>query len=209
MTAEGEFSTNTIYVVARWYRAPELLLGKKDYDLSIDLWAVGCILAEMLLRRPLFCGKDYAHMLHLQLATIGSPDNDELRHLGNKARTFIQGLGASPREVWRRKLPEASSNILELLDALLQFSPTRRLTAAQALQHASMSDFHDPDDEPDCQSFEFGEEKENMQAGQGRVGAFPRGEGSVERLLWEEIQRYRHRPTRARKREESQAGVEG
>ena len=54
------------------YRAPELLLGKKDYDKSIDMWAVGCILAELLARKPLFPGKDYVDMLKLQVAKIGN-----------------------------------------------------------------------------------------------------------------------------------------
>ena len=63
----------TVYVVTRWYRAPELLLGKKDYDKSIDMWAVGCILAELLTRKdgtrkPLFPGNDYKDMLKKQLA---------------------------------------------------------------------------------------------------------------------------------------------
>mmetsp|Transcript_22674 Transcript_22674/g.53618 ORF Transcript_22674/g.53618 Transcript_22674/m.53618 type:complete len:85 (-) Transcript_22674:627-881(-) len=81
----------TVYVVARWYRAPELLLGKKNYDLSIDMWAVGCILAEMLTRRPLFCGRDYMDMLRLQIATIGSPAPEETVHLGSRARRWVHG----------------------------------------------------------------------------------------------------------------------
>ena len=43
------------------YRAPELLLGKKDYDKSIDMWSVGCVLAELLAREPLFPGENYVH----------------------------------------------------------------------------------------------------------------------------------------------------
>ena len=44
------------YVAARWYRAPEVLLGSSKYSFSIDMWAVGCVLAEMYLNRPIFPG---------------------------------------------------------------------------------------------------------------------------------------------------------
>ena len=49
----------TEYVVTRWYRAPELLLSCDEYGPSIDVWSVGCIMAELLGRKPLFPGKDY------------------------------------------------------------------------------------------------------------------------------------------------------
>ena len=55
------------------YRAPELLLGKEDYDKSIDMWSVGCILAELLGRKPLFPGNDYIGMLKMIVAKIGNP----------------------------------------------------------------------------------------------------------------------------------------
>ena len=47
----------TPVVVTLWYRAPELLLGAKSYSTAIDLWSVGCIFAEFILHKPLFCGK--------------------------------------------------------------------------------------------------------------------------------------------------------
>lgn len=48
----------TQYVATRWYRAPELLCGLVDYGTAIDLWSVGCIFAEMIMRRQLFPGKN-------------------------------------------------------------------------------------------------------------------------------------------------------
>jgi serine/threonine protein kinase len=57
----------TEYVVTRWYRAPELLLcaGDGDYGPAVDVWAAGCILGELLGRRPLFPGKDYVQQIEL------------------------------------------------------------------------------------------------------------------------------------------------
>merc|ERR1711970_728496 len=53
----------TEYVATRWYRAPEIMLTFKEYTKAIDVWSVGCILAEMLSGKPLFPGKDYHHQL--------------------------------------------------------------------------------------------------------------------------------------------------
>ena len=53
----------TEYVATRWYRAPEIMLNSKGYSKAIDVWSVGCILAEMLSNKPLFPGK---HCIHLQ-----------------------------------------------------------------------------------------------------------------------------------------------
>lgn len=62
-TSETDFMTE--YVVTRWYRAPELLLNCSEYTAAIDIWSVGCILGEIMTRRPLFPGKDYVHQLRL------------------------------------------------------------------------------------------------------------------------------------------------
>lgn len=62
-TSETDFMTE--YVVTRWYRAPELLLNCSEYTAAIDIWSVGCILGEIMTRKPLFPGKDYVHQLKL------------------------------------------------------------------------------------------------------------------------------------------------
>ena len=54
----------TEYVATRWYRAPEIMLTFKEYTKAIDVWSVGCILAEMLNGKPLFPGKDCKHLPH-------------------------------------------------------------------------------------------------------------------------------------------------
>ena len=58
---------NTPYVVSRYYRAPELILGSNRYDESIDIWATGCILFELIVRTPMFPG-DAESMQILEMA---------------------------------------------------------------------------------------------------------------------------------------------
>jgi mitogen-activated protein kinase 1/3 len=62
----------TEYVATRWYRAPEIMLTFKQYTKAIDVWSVGCILAEMLSGKPLFPGRDYHHQLTLILDVLGN-----------------------------------------------------------------------------------------------------------------------------------------
>lgn len=70
-------SPNRIYthqVVTRWYRAPELLFGARKYGVGIDLWAVGCILSELLLRKPLLPGETDLDQLSKIFLVTGTPD---------------------------------------------------------------------------------------------------------------------------------------
>ena len=83
----------TEYVVTRWYRAPELLLACDRYDAAIDIWATGCIMAELLLRKPLFPGKDYLSQLKLIIQALGTPSDAELTFVtAPKARSYIKEL---------------------------------------------------------------------------------------------------------------------
>ena len=77
----------TEYVVTRWYRAPELLLSCEDYTSAIDIWSMGCILAEILGRKPLFPGKDYIHQMRLIVEVLGSPNEEDCAFIqSTKAR---------------------------------------------------------------------------------------------------------------------------
>lgn len=70
-------SPNRIYthqVVTRWYRAPELLFGARKYGVGVDLWAIGCILAELLLRKALLPGETDLDQLSKIFQVMGTPD---------------------------------------------------------------------------------------------------------------------------------------
>lgn len=74
----------TEYVATRWYRAPEIMLNSKGYTKSIDIWSVGCILAEMLSNRPIFPGKHYLDQLNHILGILGSPSQEDLECIINE-----------------------------------------------------------------------------------------------------------------------------
>ena len=58
-------SSMTDYVATRWYRAPEIIVGWNGYTKAVDVWGIGCILAELVLRKPLFAGSDNEEQLRL------------------------------------------------------------------------------------------------------------------------------------------------
>lgn len=62
---------------SRWYRSPELLYGAREYGFGVDLWAAGCIIAELINLSPLFPGQNDIDQLSCVLNTLGTPDENE------------------------------------------------------------------------------------------------------------------------------------
>lgn len=156
-TSENEHMTE--YVVTRWYRAPELLLNSSDYTAAIDLWSVGCIFMELMNRRPLFPGKDHVHQMRLLTELLGTPTEADLGFLQNEdARRYIRQLPPQPRQPLRQIFPHVNPLAIDLIEKMLTFDPTRRITVEEALSHPYLARLHDIADEPICQepfSFDF------------------------------------------------------
>ena len=95
--------------MTRWYRAPEVMLSCQEYSKAIDVWAVGCIHAELLGGRPLFPGDDYMHQLRLIVDTLGSPSPADLAFVtSERARAFMLRLAGRPRVELARLCPSAN-----------------------------------------------------------------------------------------------------
>ncbi|KAK8944807.1 Mitogen-activated protein kinase 2 [Platanthera zijinensis] len=156
-TSEADFMTE--YVVTRWYRAPELLLNCSEYTAAIDIWSVGCILGEIVTREPLFPGRDYVHQLQLITKLIGSPDDSSLGFLrSDNARRYVRQLPHYPKQQFSSRFPTISPGAQDLLERMLVFDPSRRITVDEALAHPYLASLHDMNDEPVCQTpfnFEF------------------------------------------------------
>ncbi|KAJ6604923.1 kinase-like domain-containing protein [Mycena sp. CBHHK59/15] len=143
----------TEYVATRWYRAPEIMLSFKMYTKAIDIWAVGCILAELLSGVPLFPGRDYGHQLNLILDVTGSPGLDEVNAITSKrSRDYLLMLPKRPGRYFPALFPHAPSEAIDFLSKTLgetwTFDPTKRLTVYDALEHPYLEAYHDPEDEP-------------------------------------------------------------
>jgi len=153
---EDNIGFMTEYVATRWYRAPEIMLSFQQYTKAIDVWSVGCILAELLGSNVLFPGKDYVHQLNLILSVLGTPPEESIRRIGSpKAQDYVRKLPKMTRVPFSRLYPKASPAALDLLEKMLEFDPLRRITVEQALKHPYLAEFNDPSDEPSHTPFDF------------------------------------------------------
>jgi len=127
----------THVVVTLWYRAPELLLGTQTYTPAIDIWAVGCVFAEILSRDPLFKGKNEADQLEKIFKKLGSVDDkvwpgfSSLPHAKNF--NFTKKFPNDLRHTFSEDRLSVCG--LDLLNKLLCYSPEKRITASEALKH--------------------------------------------------------------------------
>ncbi|XP_057977987.1 mitogen-activated protein kinase homolog NTF3-like [Malania oleifera] len=174
---DGEFMTE--YVVTRWYRAPELLLRSDTYEASIDVWSVGCIFAEILGRKPIFPGTDWLDQLKLIISVLGSRQEADLAFIDNpKARTFISSFPYSKGIPFVQLFPEADPLAIDLLERMLVFDPSKRITAADALQHPYMFDLYDTSCDPPAPAPLNLQINENL------------GERVMREIMWREMLHY-------------------
>ncbi|KAK1373640.1 Mitogen-activated protein kinase [Heracleum sosnowskyi] len=177
-TSETDFMTE--YVVTRWYRAPELLLGCSAYTAAIDIWSVGCILMEIIKRKPLFPGKDYVEQLFLITELLGSPEDSDLGFLRSEhAKRYLNGLRHVPKKSFAELFPDVSPVALDLAQKMLEFDPSKRITVEEALKHPYLSSLHEINEEPTCESpFIFDFEQENL------------SEEDIKELIWQESSKF-------------------
>jgi len=142
--------TLTDYVVTRWYRAPEVVLLASEYTKSIDVWSVGCILCELIGRKPIFTGKDHLDQIKKILSVVGTPSEDDMVWLPPKspARTFIKKVPTCAKQPWNSVYPKATPAAVEAMERMLTFSPEKRATVHECLQFEYFKFLHMPDDEP-------------------------------------------------------------
>ncbi|VDM50209.1 unnamed protein product [Toxocara canis] len=143
----------TEYVATRWYRAPEVMCSSKCYTKAIDMWSVGCVLAEMFNNKPLFPARNYVDHLQLIFTIIGSPTESDLKSvLNSSARSYLASMPCHEKQPWRKIFKDADAVALNLLDKMLTFDPTNRITVEEALAHPFLQQYSDPSDEPTCDS---------------------------------------------------------
>ncbi|KAJ3216471.1 negative regulator of the PHO system [Dinochytrium kinnereticum] len=128
-------------VVTLWYRAPDVLLGSRNYSTSIDIWSAGCIMAEMYSGKPLFPGKTNEDQLQKIFKLLGTPTEATWPHV-SELPEFKKNFPFFPPQLLSSKLPMLDPYALDLLSRMVQYQPHMRISARDALQHAYFADLN-------------------------------------------------------------------
>lgn len=126
----------TAQVATRWYRAPELLYCARKYDEGVDLWATGCIFAELLNKSPLFPGESDIEQLYLVIRALGTPTEEtwpDLNELPDYNKIQFPNAEAIPLD---ELVPDASKEAMSLLQRFLVYQSKKRISAKDALYHS-------------------------------------------------------------------------
>ncbi|OJD33146.1 protein kinase [Diplodia corticola] len=130
----------TQLVVTLWYRAPELLLGAKEYDSAIDMWSLGCIFGELLTKEPLLQGTNEVDELYKIFKLCGLPTPHSWPSFRRLPNTSSLRLPPNPdphstTSLLRAQFPFLTSAGVDLLSSLLALNPASRPAAAAVLAH--------------------------------------------------------------------------
>ncbi|KAF9270376.1 Pkinase-domain-containing protein [Marasmius fiardii PR-910] len=130
----------TQLVVTLWYRAPEILLGAETYSTAVDMWSVGCIFAELLLKEPLFQAKGELELISMIFKLLGAPTNSSWPGYSTLPLAKTITLPSSQPPQFRQKFQYLTPAGLDLMMSLLTYDPERRISAEEALQHPYFSE---------------------------------------------------------------------
>lgn len=126
----------TNYVASRWYRAPEILLGSSNYGEKVDMWSVGCILAELMLTRPLFEGSSTLDQLEKIFEFLGRPSMRDIKDIDSpQAQSIVAAIKVSYQRSLEELFQQKESDAIDLIKKLLVIDPKKRLSALDALDH--------------------------------------------------------------------------
>ena len=127
--------TSTAYICSRYYRAPELIFGATEYTNQIDVWSAGCVIAELILGRPLFPGESSSDQLVEIIKVLGTPTKEDIISMNPQYKEHkFPDIKPTPWDkVFRnRNIPDY---FLDLISKLLVYNPEKRLTPKEASEH--------------------------------------------------------------------------
>lgn len=126
----------TDYIATRWYRAPEVILSWKKYTAAIDVWSVGCILAELIIRKPLLPAASEEEQLNMITKLLGNTSAKLVNQIENeKNKEFVLQLPKREGKNFNELFKGANASAIDLLKKMLTYDPEERITVAEALAH--------------------------------------------------------------------------
>ncbi|AWP08777.1 Mitogen-activated protein kinase [Scophthalmus maximus] len=148
-------SEMTGYVVTRWYRAPEVILSWMHYTQTVDIWSVGCIMAEMLQGKPLFKGSDHLDQLTEIMKITGKPTPEFTSKLiSEDAKSYIKSLPKLEKKDLHTVFSTTNPQAVSVLERMFLLDPESRATAAEALALPYFTEFREPEEETEAQPYD-------------------------------------------------------
>lgn len=96
--------------MTRWYRAPEVILNASEYTKAVDIWSVGCILAELFGRQPLFPGEDFLDQVQRIISVLGTPSSEDMKYIGKRSFTQETKMLSNISRAYQRDLSKAGKS---------------------------------------------------------------------------------------------------
>jgi glycogen synthase kinase 3 beta len=125
---------NVSYICSRYYRAPELIFGATNYTTQIDVWSTGCVMAELMLGKPMFPGESGVDQLVEIIKVLGTPEREQVRAM-NPNYTEHNFPPIKPHPWAQIFSPRTPPEALDFINQLLRYEPLLRPTAIEALIH--------------------------------------------------------------------------
>ncbi|XP_059053349.1 cyclin-dependent kinase 20 [Achroia grisella] len=122
-------------VATRWYRAPELLYGARFYTEKVDLWAVGCIIAELITKQPLFAGESDIEQLAIVLQHLGTPTEETWPAHSELPDFHKITFPESFPTPWPDLLPGVEPDAVQLVKSFVLYDANKRISAKEAIRH--------------------------------------------------------------------------
>jgi serine/threonine protein kinase len=154
---------NVSYICSRYYRAPELIFGNTHYTTSVDIWACGCVIAELFLGQPIFPGESSLDQMVEIIKVLGTPTTEDVESLNrNYTDHKFPSIRALPwSRVFRSHTPPEA---VDLVSQMLQYNPTQRISMLDALSHPLFDELREqgvtmPNGKPLPPLFDFSDEE--------------------------------------------------
>ena len=150
--------SNISYICSRYYRPPELVVGATIYSTQVDVWSMGCVIAELVLNKPIFAGKSATDQFLEIMKILGTPSLEQIKNMNNhyKGPSKLPKIKPKPwKEVFKGKSND--DLFIDLVSNLLVYEPSKRFSPYQALLHPYFNDLKKKDAKIPKHLFEFKE----------------------------------------------------
>jgi glycogen synthase kinase 3 beta len=160
---------NISYICSRFYRPPELVIGATIYGPQVDVWSMGCVIAELVYNKSIFPGKNADDQLIEIMKVLGTPNSNEIKAMNNKFKDGDKLPKINPKP-WKEFFKGKTNDelFIDLVSHLLVYDPNKRYTPYEAMCHPFFDDIKETNVKIPKHLFEFKNceilfDKENIQ----------------------------------------------